>query len=131
MANNSGVRLGATLAADRENLARNADRREATSDAQRKTLQADYLASSSRGQSPGFSTYSRNLDLPPIDPAIVQAMRDEAKRTLTTQPAPFAFDPKDLNGSGWEKAANVGSVIGGVAGSVPTSILRKLGRLIF
>ncbi len=43
-------------------------------------------------------------------------------------PGQFRFDPKLLNASGAEKALNVGAVAGNIAGQVPTSAWKKIGK---
>jgi hypothetical protein len=130
MAHNRGVRMSAATEAEALNVARRRDDRDSRDDAMRAYQQAAYLASPDRGRGPGVSPYAKPLSLPPLDPAIVAARRDEAAKRLQTPYADFAFDPNDLRAGGMEKAANIASVASGIASAVPGSVFKKLGKLI-
>ena len=126
MAGNRGVRMDAALSAEAVNQNKRRDDRESRADAQKAYLQSQYLSDPNRGKGPGVAgAYSRPITLPKLDPAIVAARRDEAAKRLQTPYADFAFDPKDLNASGAEKALGIGSTVAGIASSLPTGILKK------
>lgn len=133
MAHNRGVRMSAAAEAEALNVARRRDDRDSRADAWKAAQQAAYVGN--RGtvaKGPGVAgPYSRNVNLPPIDPAIVAARRDEAAKRLQTPYQDFAFDPTDLNASGAEKAAGIGSTVAGVASAVPESVWKKIGRFFF
>jgi len=95
-------------------------------------MQSQYLSDPNRGQGPGVAgKYSKPIALPPVDPAIIAARRDEAAKRLATPYQPFAFDLKDVNASGGEKALGIASTAAGIASALPTSVWSKLGKLIF
>ena len=132
MAGNRGTRMEAAAVAEQMNQGKRREDRESRADAMKAAQQAAYLSDPNRGRSPGVAgAYSRNLNLPPLDPAIVAARRDEAAKRLQTPYQDFAFATKDLNASGAEKALGIGSTVAGVASAIPDSILKKLGRLVF
>jgi hypothetical protein len=132
MGSNRSTRMDASALQAQVNVNKAREDRESRTDAQKAYLQSQYLASGpDRAKGPGVSPYSKPVTLPPLDPAIVAARRDEAAKRLQTPYEPFAFDPKDLNASGAEKALGVGSTVAGIASAVPDSVWRRLGKLIF
>lgn len=130
LANNRSARISARSEAEIVDQSRQRNRREATSQALKQAQQAAYLSSPDRGKAPGFSTYSRDLNLPPVDPAAVDALREESRRTLTTPAERFSIDD-ELHASGTEKALDIAGTAANVASKIPGSVWKKIGRFIF
>jgi hypothetical protein len=134
MASNRGTRLDAEIAREALDQSRQRQRNENVSAATKNALHADYLGrpAAERAATPGFSPYSKPLkNLPELDPALLDAMRNEAKQTLTNNPGTSQIANDLLQPSGAEKALGYGGAAATIASEIPASVWKRIGRLIF
>jgi hypothetical protein len=127
--NNRGVKLAATMDAERLDQQRQMDRAQLTNNAWKAAQVANYQQAKDAGTAK-FGKYGLSVDLPPLDPALVAARAAEAKRTIENDPGRFQPDASLLNPTGTERALGIGSTAATIAGAVPAGLWSKIGKLI-